>query len=148
MDIQDEVIGALTCWREARGGQPQPNAMQAIFNVLQNRAAKHGTSVYAEATKRLHFSSMTAPGDSQLILWPAENDPQWQQALALAISAAAGSLIDLTGGSTLYYAPQGQQWAKRFTIPGGRTVPFPDRWNEDAVTFVCEIGGQLFFIEA
>jgi len=126
MTIQDQVIGALTAWRENRGGGTP--GMQSVINVLVNRAAKRGTSVYAEAVRRWQFSSMTAPGDPNLDLFPADNDPQWQQALILAVEAAT-SLQDITGGATSYYA---------------LSMPKPPYWAA-SMTETCRIAGQVFF---
>ena len=102
--------------------------MQSVINVLVNRAAKRGTSVYAEAVRRLQFSSMTAPGDPNLILYPADNDPQWQGALILAAEAAT-SLQDITGGATSYYA---------------LSMTTPPYWAASMKETV-RIAGQVFF---
>lgn len=143
MRIQDQVILAITVWRENRGGGLP--GMQSVANVILNRAAKRGTTAYAECTRAKQFSSMTAPGDRELTLWPSDGDPQWAQALDLAQQASAGALADITEGAIDYYAPAGQRWTKRFTLPNGEQVVFPDDWNADAVTYLCTIAGQLFF---
>lgn len=143
MRMQDQFLLALTVWRENRsGGLP---GMQSVANVIVNRAAKRSTSAYTECTRAWQFSSITAKGDPELTLWPSDGDPQWAQALDLAQQASTGALADITGGAIDYYAPAGQHWTKRFTLPSGATVPFPDHWNEDAVTYLCTIAGQLFF---
>jgi hypothetical protein len=103
--------------------------MQSVLDVLLNRAAKRGTSVYAEAVRKWQFSSMTAAGDPNLILFPPDTDQQWQEALALALQAASGALEDITGGATSYYA---------LTMP---TAPY---WAA-SMTKTCEIAGQVFF---
>jgi hypothetical protein len=121
--------------------------MQSILNVLQNRARKRGTSVYLECVRALQFSSMTAKGDPELTLWPADDDPQWQTALGLAAQASAGALPDLTGGATLYYAPKSIQSTAVITLPTGETVPFPQGWNWAAVIYTATIAEQVFFRE-
>lgn len=145
MTIQDEVIGAECAWRENRGGGEA--GIQSVLNVLCNRAMKHGTSVYTEATKRLQFSSMTAPGNPELALYAAETDPLWAMALGIAAEMASGSLPDITDGAIDYYAPRGikTKLGKTFTLPDGTVIPFPDDWNESAVTYTCEVAGQVFF---
>jgi hypothetical protein len=145
MTIQDQVILALTIWRENRGGQPQPQAMQSVANVIMNRTVAHGTDVWSVCTKKAQFSSLTSPGDPELTLWPFDSDPQWIMALQIAQQAASVSLADITGGAMDYYAPQGQKWAKRFTLPDGTVIPFPDNWNESAVAYTVTIGNQVFF---
>ena len=127
MTIQDQVIGALTAWKENRhGGIP---GMQSVLNVLINRAAHRSTDVYTEAVRKWQFSSMTAPGDPNLILYPADSDPQWAEALALAEQAASGLLDDITGGATSYYA---------------LSMQTPPYWAASMVPTV-QIAGQAFF---
>ena len=127
MTIQDQVVGALTAWRENRGGGVA--GMTSVINVLVNRATHRGTDVYTEAVRRLQFSSMTAAGDPNLILFPADNDPQWQEALTLASQASRGSLDDITGGATSYYA---------------LSMTTPPYWAA-SMTKTVEIEGQVFF---
>lgn len=142
MRIQDEVILALTVWRENRGHGLQ--GMQSVANVILNRAAKNATTAYAECTKRLQFSSITAPGDPELVLWPSDGDPQWADALELAAKASAGALDDITEGALLYYAPHAIRSTKTIEWLDGTTIPFPESWNAQAVTPLCSIGGQVF----
>jgi len=146
MRIQDQFLLALTVWRENRGGGL--SGMQSVANAIINRVAKHGTSAYLECVRPLQFSSITAKGDPELTLWPNDSDAQWQAALSIAAQACAGALEDITHGATLYYAPKDQAWKKRFRLPSGESVVFPDSWNAAAVTFVGEVAGQLFFREA
>jgi type II secretory pathway pseudopilin PulG len=145
MTIQDQVVSALTAWRENR--QSGQSGLQSILNVIQNRAKKTGDDPYTVCTTHEQFSSISMPGPED-ILWPTDSDPQWQTALALAAQAAAGTLADLTGGSTLYYAPASIPSGATITLPSGTTVPFPKGWNPDVVTYQATIGGQLFFTEA
>lgn len=109
--------------------------MQSVFNVLMNRAARRGSDVYTEAVRKWQFSSMTDPGDPNLVLYPTAIDAQWAAALTLASQAAAGSLEDLTGGATSYYAPAG--------MPNGQ-VP---GWAA-SMTQTVTIAGQIFFKES
>lgn len=120
----DTVIGALCAWRENRGGGTQ--GMQSVLNVLANRAVQRKTSIYAEAVRKMQFSSMTAPGDPELTLFPAPTDPQWIESLSLA---GTDNLEDITGGATFYYAASMRQ---------------PPTWAM-TMTKTCEIEGQLFF---
>jgi hypothetical protein len=145
MTAQDQIIGALCAYRENRGGLVP--GMQSVLNVLQNRAAARNTDVYTEAVRHLQFSSMTATGDPELTLWPSNVDPQWVQALSLTQQAAAGTLADITNGSTLYYAPKGIQTTATFTLPDGTVVPFPQGWNAAAVTYQATIANQIFMTE-
>ncbi len=125
--------------------------MHSILNVLVNRAAKKRTSIYEEVLRPEQFSSMTTPGDGQLGVGPnALNVPDWSAfltALSLAADISAGLLPDITGGSTLYYAPASIAAGATITLPDGSVVPFPKGWNPAVVTYQCEIAGQLFFTE-
>lgn len=118
--------------------------MQSCGNAAMNRAAARNTSPYEECVRPLQFSSITAPGNPELNLWPSSSDPQWLTAQALASSAVTGELADITDGSTLYYAPGGIKSAKTITI-SGKVYPFPEDWNEAAVEFTVAINGQFFF---
>ena len=143
MSVADQFLLALTAWRENRGGGIA--GMQSVINVICNRARRHGTTPYAECVRRLQFSSITAVGDPELILWPAQDDAQFAQAQQLVNEAASGVLQDITGGAVDYYAPHAIESDKTITLPDGRTVPFPAHWNQAAVTFTTEVANQLFF---
>lgn len=106
--------------------------MQSVMNVLMNRAKNRGTSVYEEAVRKWQFSSMTAPGDPNLILYPSAHDLEWQTALDIASQANAGTLADITGGATSYYAPAG--------MPEGKAPS----WAA-SMTQTVTIAGQIFF---
>jgi len=66
----------------------------------------------------------------------------------MAEQAAAGSLVDLTNGATLYYNPAGigptpLTWQK----PDGTKVAFPAKWNPVGLTQTAEIAHHIFFTE-
>jgi N-acetylmuramoyl-L-alanine amidase len=127
MTIQDQVVLALTCWRENRGGGL--TGMQSVANVVMNRVAARHTDAYTECVRPEQFSSLTAPGDPELILWPKKQDPEWQTAQSAAQAAANGSLEDITGGATNYYA---------------LSMTKPPSWAA-SMTKTVVIGGQIFF---
>lgn len=144
MTSLDLTFLAITSWKENRGAGTA--GMTSVMNVIQNRAARDKTSCYAECVKRLQFSSITATGDPELTLWPAEDDPQFIEAQTLAQYAASGTLTDLTGGATIYYAPGGIHSTQNIEI-GGVIFPFPKTWKEASVKYTVSIGKQLFFKE-
>lgn len=133
---------ALCCWRENRSGGRV--GMQSVLNVLANRAKRDNTSMYAEAVRKLQFSSMTARGDSQTVLWPIEGDPLYAIAEEMVQNP---ELPDITNGSVDYYAPQGLTEAQDYKLPNGSTVKFPATWNPSRYIFETEIAGQLFWKE-
>jgi N-acetylmuramoyl-L-alanine amidase len=102
MTISDEFVVALAVWRENRGGGYE--GMQSVANVIVNRAKIRKTAPYAECVWALQFSSLTAKGDPELALWPAQTDPSWTEAKYIAGAAVNGTLLDITGGATNYYA--------------------------------------------
>jgi N-acetylmuramoyl-L-alanine amidase len=121
------AVVALAAWRENRGGGE--SGMQSVINVLQNRAAQRGTDMYTEALRPEQFSSMTAKNDPQLTTWPALDDPNYAIAWGLAEQAIAGTLEDITGGATSYYAA---------------SMGEPPYWAS-SMTPTVTISGQLFF---
>jgi len=142
MTIQDQVLTALTAWRENR--QYGQAGLQSVINVIVNRAAR--ASPYAVCTQHAQFSSISMPGPESY-LWPGDQDPQWLLALDLASHAAAGTLEDITNGSTLYYAPHSIVTKATIALPTG-TIPFPQTWNPAVVKYQTTIGGQVFFTQS
>lgn len=124
--VYEICISALCAWRENRSGGEA--GMQSVLNVLKNRANMRGTTMAIEATKPWQFSSMTATGDPQLRVFPTPPDSDYILAEKMAQQAIAGSLPDLTGGATFYYALGSPKpaWASQMTA-------------------TVEISGQLFF---
>ena len=149
--MTDKEIDLLaTCaWRENRHGDI--SGMSSIINVVQNRAVKHGKSIEQIILAPWQFTSMSVPSDPEYSLDPAKSTgldlAMWNAAQDLARRAAAGVLVDLTNGSTLYYAPKGIKTTSTFMLPNGENVPFPQKWNPKAVRYACTICGQHFFVE-
>lgn len=144
MTHSDYAICSLCIWREARGDGN--SAMQGVACVIRNRTKRSGRPPYAEVIRPLAFSSMTAHGDPELALFPIDSDPAWIQAQLLTGNVLDGVTEDITGGSTLYYAPHSIVTTAKITIPTG-TIPFPQHWNPAVVTFQRQIGSQVFFSE-
>lgn len=128
MSIADMFMLALTAWRENRGGGPE--GMQSVINVICNRAKRNVTSPYTECVRKWQFSSLTAAGDPELILWPQEKDTEFLEAQALAYQASMDWLADLTNGATSYYA---------------LSMKEPPKWASK-MTKTAEIKGQVFFV--
>jgi hypothetical protein len=62
-----------------------------------------GGSVVEVITKNYQYSSMTAPGDSQLRVWPRENDPQWA-AIAAEVEALTDGTVGVQTDATHYFS--------------------------------------------
>lgn len=129
MLLWNEFVLALTSWRENRGGGTR--GMQSVINVVMNRSKRDGTSPYAECVRRLQFSSLTAPGDPELTLWPLEADATFLEATNLAQAALDGKLEDITDGAVDYFA---------------LTMKKPPEWAAK-LTQTAVIEGQAFFRE-
>lgn len=127
MTGSDLFLLALTAWRENRGGGYP--GMQSVVNVIVNRARARGTTPYQECVRPWQFSSITAKGDPQLAMWPSPIDATWTTAQSIAQSASAGSLEDITGGATSYYA---------------LSMTTPPAWSA-SMTETVTIEGQKFF---
>lgn len=117
--------------------------------VIRNRVNRHSTSPMEQVVKPWAFSSITAKGDPELTLFPADSDPQWVNAQLIAANVLDGLTSDITGGATLYIAPSGMAPGSTvpYTLPDGNVTVFPKTWNQAAVTYSCTIGKQLFFVE-
>ena len=136
--ISDTDIVASTIVGEA-GGESY-NGMQAIKNVLQNRANKRGTSLAGEALRPKQFSmwnkatagvSVAADFNEkerltkiQSIIDMYKKHSKW----TIAEQLAKKKVKDITGGSTMYYASGGSQkisppyWAKGWTESDSITI--------------------------
>lgn len=146
---EQPAIVALCAWRENRGGGV--DGMQSVLNVIANRAARRGTTLYEEAIRPLQFSSMTAPGDPELSLYPSPHDLPWQVASGLATLACEGKLADMTDGATVYYNPasiyaKGAKPGKVIEVAGVQ-IPFPKTWSQEHVKHTATIAGHVFFQE-
>lgn len=133
MDFQvaaDLFMTALCMYREDRSGASA--GMVAVGCVLRNRVARDKSTFYAEVVKRLQFSSITAPGDPELSLYPVTTDPSWVLAGKCALLVIDNEIADTTGGATLYYA---------------ESIAFPKSWDRSKVRQTVSVGGQLFFEE-
>ena len=128
--ILDTDIVAATIIGEAGGESYE--GMQAIKNVLQNRANNKGTTLAGEALRPKQFSmwnKATAgvnvaddfnkqgrPKKIQAIIDMYKKHSKWSTAVALAKK----KIKDITGGATMYYASGGPQkisppyWAKNW----------------------------------
>ncbi len=103
----DQFILSLCLWREARGESIE--ARTAVARVILNRcrmAPAQGFThdIIGNVTKKWAFSSMTAPGDPNLMMWPSAGDKQWTECCHIAMSVSAFD-PDPTGGAVFYFSP-------------------------------------------
>jgi len=99
------ILLALVTWKE--GSNQTPAAKLGIAWSIKNRTLKPswwGTDYASVISKRLQYSSMTSPGDPNLIRWPLVTDSSWADSLSAAQAAYLGDSPDPTGGATSYYS--------------------------------------------
>lgn len=95
---------ALVMWREARGsGAP---AMIAVGCCIRNRVERPswwGKNYIECITKKWQFSSIAAPADPQLILFPQLGDPEFDKALSAAVQIISGAFVSPFPGADSYF---------------------------------------------
>lgn len=110
-----KVMLALTMWREARG--EGHTGMRAVGHVIKNRVDAGQGDWDHVITRKWQFSSLTAAGDSQLIVWPDSPDAQFEDAMLLAESIFTNMDPDITSGALFYFNPNVvlPSWAQSMT---------------------------------
>jgi N-acetylmuramoyl-L-alanine amidase len=119
---------ALVMWREARGEGIK--AMTAVGCSIRNRVQRPswwGKDYIGVITKKWQYSSMAAPGDPQLILYPQSTDATFEQALQAAQWVMDGTVVTNAPGADSYYDD---------------SIPAP-KWATPE-TFVAKIGRLNF----
>ena len=131
----DKASACLMAWREARGernaGETVPGdiGMRAVLCVAWNRHVAANKSLGSIVTAPWQFSSLTAKGDPELVLWPRQPDAQFEDAMAMIDDIVAGTSPDITNGATHYFA---------------KSMTTPPAWAAQ-MTQVAEIGNHKFF---
>lgn len=100
----DVILLALTVWREA-SNQPRGTKDAIAFSVL-NRVARPswwGTNLLSVLFKKWQYSSLTAPGDPNLVRWPMETDPSWWDSIEAAIDALENRVSNPFPGADSYF---------------------------------------------
>ena len=105
-ELYHQALLALLIWREARG--EGRDGMRAVAHVVRNRVqAIHLPDSWDDIMAApWQFSSLTARGDSQLIVWPKAPDAAFDEAMQIASLVYTGDDYDLTQGSTHYFNPE------------------------------------------
>lgn len=89
------ILTALCLYRETRGTSDEAQA--AVATVILNRAGGKIDKLLDVITKAGQFSSMTSPKNTQLVIWPKANDPEWHRCLAVVHAMATGELSSIVG---------------------------------------------------
>ena len=104
---QRETIAA--CLVLEAGGEGNAG-MQAVMNVIQNRAGGNPSNFYAQATRPAQFTSLSSSStagffkDYSPLIAKARHSVSWKTAQKIVDVAFDGKLDDLTRGATHYYA--------------------------------------------
>jgi len=105
-------VVAATLILEA-GGQRDPRAMVAVFEVIRNRASNAGTSLENVCLKPKQFSCWNNVSRREEFLALAARHPKYTLALAIVNS---NEQTNLTNGATHYHAKSvSPYWAKHMT---------------------------------
>lgn len=113
---------ALTIWREGRGGGFA--TMLAIACSIRNRVNRPSWwgKTYGEVLgKKFQYSSIAAPGDPQLILYPkSESDQNFDEALKIADEVVENTIESTVPGADSYYdiSIPAPKWATTETFVG------------------------------
>jgi spore germination cell wall hydrolase CwlJ-like protein len=94
----------LTVWREARGASPECQA--AVTYSILNRAAHPawwGKSLYDVITAKWQYSSIAAPGDLQLWMYPKLTDPSFIAVCRIVDNAISGNIPNPAPGADSYF---------------------------------------------
>lgn len=126
-----KVLLALTIWREARG--EGLDGMRAVAHVIRNRVMAWKQDWDQVMTNRNQFSSLSTPGDSQLVTWPDDDSALFKQILDLAEKVFQGEEEDITYGSLYYANPRtaNSEWFRKNVV--------------GAMSKVAVIGNHEFF---
>lgn len=135
--ISGPVFLALTIWREARGSSVE--AQIAVGYSIMNRVERPswwGKSLDEVIGKKWQYSSMAAPNDPQLLLWPRWTSSAWLTALAVARAVIAKTEPNDVQGADSYHdssIPTPKTMAtgtfvKEIVSPHGNSLKF---WDVD-----------------
>jgi len=100
----ERAMLALLVWREARGETHQAKVAVAFSVLNRVKSPKWwGTTLGAVIAKKWQYSSMAAPGDPNLILYPLPQDLSFQDSMRAVNVALAGIEANIVVGADSYY---------------------------------------------
>lgn len=100
----ERVFLALLLWREARGEDFQTK--RVVAHSIRNRVnapSWWGQGWLGVMFKKWQYSSLTAPGDPNLVKFPQENDTSWIACMDVADEAHGTPMVDEAKGATHYF---------------------------------------------
>jgi len=134
----EQWLAAVCIWREARG---QSIAVKtAIWHVIQNRttdAKRHWPrTISGVIAQHMQFSSMTAPGDPNLVLWPVQPTP--------GQTAGADWLAFLDCQTVVMETPLGTDPTTGADMYESEPADKPPYWVKDAA-LTLDLGNTRFY---
>jgi len=133
--ICDVFYLALVTWREARGASYEAKVAVA-FSVMNRvtRPSWWGHTLGEVVTKKWQYSSIGAPNDPQLLIWPLLSDSSWMECLDIAACVILGQLANPMPGADSYYdsSISAPKWAMsdfyvgQISSPHGNALRFYD----------------------
>lgn len=104
-EISNVVFLALDIWREASN---QPDDARAAVGQSVLTRVHHpgwwGDGVMAVLFKKAQYSSLTHPGDPNLVRWPLETDQSWWDCLRIAELVLDGDAPNPCPGADSYWS--------------------------------------------
>jgi len=110
LSARDRDILATLLVREAGGDADYVSSMAGVMNSVVNRAKRDPSKFVAVALQPQQFScfnSIKTPQMMDALIQKTKQHPAYNSALSLVDSAVKGKLLDITQGSTHYYANKG-----------------------------------------
>ncbi|MDF2457674.1 MAG: hypothetical protein K0S79_90 [Nitrospira sp.] len=102
--MYEQVLLALTMWREARGeGRECLIQVGCTARDRVDHPKWWGKDYISVLTKKWQYSSLTDPKDRQLTTWPAANDHIFEECLTLAGQIIDRTINPLLKGADSYY---------------------------------------------
>lgn len=123
MTDTDLTFLALTVWREARGEVAEAK-LAVAYSILQRVAHPRwwGNSVQTVVGMKWQYSSLTAPGDPNLIQWPPDDQSisgkSWADCVAAAYAAINHTILNPVPNADSYYDVSIKQVPKWATLDG------------------------------
>jgi spore germination cell wall hydrolase CwlJ-like protein len=134
----ESALLALTIWREARG-EPMQCKLAVAYSVMNRvqRPSWWGRSLADVLGKKWQYSSLTAPGDPNLIKYPVRGDASFRECLEAADLAITQVAYNPAPGADSYHdiSIDPPPWAlkARFVVQLGRIRFYDvDRDYQDA----------------
>lgn len=112
--MMTNIIQVIAAVLVLEAGGESERGMQAVHEVIMNRAKDSGLSPLTIATAPKQFSALNKIAPRKAIALAKEH-PRWKIALEIT---SRGTLTDITKGATHYYArrTRAPYWARGMTV--------------------------------